>query len=151
MRTRALPLELSMTQTPDSRLPAWLPGLTHSLLRAVTGLMFMQHGVQKLFGMFADPTRPPMGAPPPFSLFWVAGVLETFGGFLIVIGLFTRPAAFLLSGMTAVAYFLVHAPRGFFPVLNGGGLAILYCFVFLYLSAAGGGPFSVDRLIRQKE
>ena len=80
-----------------------------------------------------------------------AGVIELVCGVLMVIGLFTRPAAFLLSGMTAVAYFMAHASKNFFPILNGGELAVLYCFVFLYLAAAGGGPFSVDRLIRQKD
>lgn len=80
-----------------------------------------------------------------------AGFIEFACGTLLVLGLFTRPAAFLLSGMTAVAYWLVHAPRGPFPILNGGELAALYCFVFLYLVAAGGGPFSLDRLMRGRD
>jgi putative oxidoreductase len=77
-----------------------------------------------------------------------AGLIELVCGALLVIGLLTRPAAFLLSGMTAVAYFWAHAPRGFFPILNAGELAVLYCFVFLYLAAAGAGPWSVDRILR---
>jgi putative oxidoreductase len=132
----------------DSRLPAWLPGVAHSLLRAITGLLFMQHGLQKLFGLLVDPSRPWNGPPPAFSQFWVAGVLETFGGFLIVIGLFTRPVAFLLCGEMAVAYFQAHAPRNFFPVLNGGEHVVLFCFVFLFLFATGAGPFSADALLR---
>ena len=78
-----------------------------------------------------------------------AGLFELVGGVLIVIGLFTRPVAFILSGMTAVAYFYAHAPAGFFPILNRGELAALYCFVFLYLAAAGGGPWSIDRILAQ--
>jgi putative oxidoreductase len=134
--------------TRDTRLPAWLPGATHSLLRAITGALFMQHGVQKLFGLLVDPSRPWTGAPPAFSQFWFAGVLETFGGFLIVLGLLTRPVAFLLSGEMAVAYFQVHAPRAFWPVLNRGEVVVLFCFVYLYLFAAGPGPFSLDAALR---
>ncbi len=87
-----------------------------------------------------------MNGASPFTMGGFAGVLELVGGILIVIGLFTRPVAFLLSGMTAVAYFYAHAPQGFFPLLNGGELAVLYCFVFLYLAAAGGGAWSLDRM-----
>ena len=108
----------------------------------------MQHGVQKLFGLLTDPSRPPMGTPPAFSQFWFAGVLEVFGGFLIVIGLFTRPVAFLLSGEMAFAYFMAHAPRGLYPILNGGEAAVLFCFIYLYLSVAGAGPYSVDAMLR---
>lgn len=135
--------------TRDARLPAWLPGALLSLLRAMTGLLFMQHGLQKLFGLLADPSRPAMGGPAPFSLFWFAGVLELVGGFLIAIGLFTRPVAFLLAGEMAVAYFTAHAPRNFFPVLNGGENAVLFCFVFLYLFAVGAGPYSADAQLRR--
>jgi putative oxidoreductase len=85
---------------------------------------------------------------PPLSL--TAGILEFFGGLLLLVGLFTRPVAFILSGMMAVAYFMAHAPDGFWPLLNRGELAALYCFVFLYLSAAGGGPWSLDALRRRK-
>jgi putative oxidoreductase len=83
------------------------------------------------------------------ALPWFAGCLETFGGILIILGLLTRPVAFLLSGQMAVAYFMVHARRGFWPILNGGELAALYCFIFLYLSTAGAGPWSVDHLIKK--
>lgn len=134
----------------DRRLPAWLPGAALSLLRIVTGLMFMQHGVQKLFGLLVSPERGWSGPPEMFTQYWFAGVLETFGGFLIVIGLLTRPVAFLLSGEMAVAYFQAHAPRGFAPILNGGEVVVLFCFIYLYLFAAGGGPFSVDALLRRR-
>jgi putative oxidoreductase len=137
--------------TRSTRLPAWLPGVTHSLLRVITGALFMQHGVQKLFGLLLDPSRPWSGAPPMFSQFWFAGVLETFGGFLIVLGLFTQPVAFLLSGEMAVAYFQAHAPRAFWPVLNGGEVVVLFCFIYLYLFAVGGGPFSLDAVLRRRK
>jgi putative oxidoreductase len=130
--------------------PAWLPGAVHSLLRAVTGGLFMQHGVQKLFGLLADPSRPWTGPPPEFSQMWFAGVLETFGGLLIVLGLFTRPVAFILAGEMAVAYFQAHAPRGFWPLRNGGEPTVLYSFVFLYLFAAGAGPFSLDAVLHRR-
>jgi putative oxidoreductase len=110
----------------------------------VTGALFMQHGVQKLFGLLVSPERQWSGAPPMFSQFWFAGVLETFGGGLIVLGLFTRPVAFLLAGEMAVAYFQAHAPRSFWPILNRGENVVLFCFVYLYLFTAGAGPFSVD-------
>jgi len=108
-----------------------------SVLRVVVGLGFMDHGVSKFFGLppFPMPLNP---------LLTVAGALELVGGALILIGLFTRPVAFVLSGMMAVAYFMAHFPRGFFPAANGGEAAMLYCFVFLYLSAAGGGVWSLD-------
>jgi putative oxidoreductase len=132
----------------DSRLPAWLPGVLHSLLRAITGLLFMQHGLQKMFGVLVDPARPWNGAPPMFSQFWIAGVLELVGGFLIAVGLFTRPVAFLLAGEMAFAYFMAHAPRHFFPVRNGGENVVLFCFIFLYLFATGAGPYSLDAMLR---
>ena len=118
---------------------AWSPRLL-ALLRIVTALLFMEHGAQKLLGF------PPLGHPGPglFTLLWFAGVLELFGGFLVLIGWFTRPVAFLLSGEMAVAYWMVHAPKSIFPALNGGDAAILFCFLFLYLAAAGPGGFSVD-------
>lgn len=128
------------------RIPSWASGLTHSLLRAVTGAMFMQHGVQKLFGLLLAPGREWSGAPAMFSQFWFAGVLEVFGGALIVLGLFTRPVAFLLSGEMAVAYFQFHGPRALVPALNGGEVVVLFCFIYLYLSVAGGGPHSLDAL-----
>jgi len=122
-------------------LNTWSPRIL-SVVRIVTAFLFMQHGAQKLLG-FPLPQRAPFDL---FSLSGVAGVLELFGGALVLVGLFTRPAAFLLSGLMAFAYFIAHAPRGFWPIANGGELAIMYCFVFLYLSCAGGGGWSVDRL-----
>ncbi len=120
-----------------------------SLLRLVAGFTFSLHGFQKLFGLFGG-----MGGKGAtaqfFSLLWLAGALETFGGLLILLGLGTRPVAFLLSGQMAVAYFRAHQPRGFWPLLNGGELAALYCFLFLYLAVAGGGSWSLDRLFRGK-
>ena len=120
-----------------------------SLLRIIVGFTYTLHGLQKLFGAFGGLGG--QGGTAAFgSLIWTAGVLECFGGLLIVLGLLTRPVAFLLCGQMAVAYFRSHAPRGFWPILNGGELAVLYCFVFLYLCIAGPGLFSLDRLIRKK-
>lgn len=116
------------------------PSRLLSVLRIMTGLLFMEHGMAKLFNF------PPSATHPSFPmLLWFAGVLECFGGALIALGLLTRPVAFLLSGEMAIAYFTSHAPRGFFPLLNGGDAAILYCFVFLYLACVGGGSWSLDR------
>lgn len=118
-----------------------------SIARIVVGLLFSLHGFQKLFGMFGGVGG--KGAKAQlFSLVWTAGVLETFGGLLIIAGLYTSWVAFLLAGQMAVAYFMMHAPRGFWPIRNGGELAALYCFVFLWLSAAGAGPLSLDRILR---
>ena len=117
-----------------------------SLLRIVAGFTFCLHGMQKLFGAFGATRTAPL-----LSLMWVAGALETFGGLLILLGLFTVPVAFLLSGEMAVAYFRAHAPRGFWPIRNGGELAVLYCFLFLYLFTAGPGPWSLDSLLRKKK
>jgi putative oxidoreductase len=117
----------------------WAPRLL-SVLRIMTGLQFLEHGTQKFFSF---PAR--AGAMPGLaSLSGVQGCLELVGGVLIVLGVFTRPVAFILAGNMAVAYFMAHYPRNFFPALNGGDAAILFCFVFLYLSAAGGGVWSVD-------
>lgn len=110
-------------------------------LRIVAALIFMEHGTQKLFGL---PAPPEGGLPPAFSLFWIGAILELAGGFLILIGLFTRPVAFVVSGEMAVAYWMVHAPQNAFPALNGGDAAILYCFVFLLLVFTGPGAWSVD-------
>jgi putative oxidoreductase len=107
----------------------------------------MQHGAQKLFGFLAPPGMPVF---PMFSQMWFAGVLEFFGGAMLLIGLFTRPVAFVLSGQMAVAYFQAHMPLGLWPVANGGELAALYCFLFLYLCMTGGGPWSVDASMRRK-
>ncbi|HKQ75070.1 MAG TPA: DoxX family protein [Blastocatellia bacterium] len=127
----------------DSFWRQWAPRLL-SILRIITAFFFMQHGAQKLFGFLA--TRP---GPAPFTQGWIGGVLELFGGLLILLGLFSRPVAFILSGMMAVAYFQFHGVKGFWPIQNGGELAALYCFVFLYLSAAGGGPWSLDSIWRR--
>lgn len=116
-------------------------------LRIITGLMFMQHGTQKIFSFPAEA----MGPFQPMSQMGIGGVLELVGGALIVLGLFTRPVAFLLSGMMAVAYFQFHAMSGgLFPLVNGGELAALYCWVFLYLVFAGPGAFSVDGILAKK-
>jgi len=114
-----------------------------SVLRIVAAFMFIQSGTMKLFAF-------PMGMPPGnstaqlFSQVGIGGVLEVFGGLLLLLGLFTRPVAFILSGEMAVAYFQFHSPQGFWPVMNGGIAAALYCFVWLYFSAAGSGPWSLD-------
>jgi putative oxidoreductase len=115
-----------------------------SLLRIMSGLLLLQHGTTKLLNFPAGP----MNNTSIISLSGLAGALELVGGALLVIGLFTRPVAFVLSGLMAVAYFYAHAGRAFFPLLNGGELAVLYCFVFLYLAAAGGGAWSADRTVR---
>jgi putative oxidoreductase len=124
-------------------------GYVLSLLRVIIGLTFSCHGAQKLLGAFGGMGG--HGAKAAFpSLFWVAGVLELFGGLLIILGLFTRPVALILCGEMAVAYFKAHAPRGFLPIVNMGELAVVYCFVFLYFFAAGPGPLSLDALIRKR-
>jgi putative oxidoreductase len=113
-----------------------------SVLRIVSGLIFMEHGTQKLLNFPPPPT--PIEGP----LMMTGGVLEMVGGLLILVGLFTRPVAFVLAGEMAVAYWMFHAPRGPFPALNMGDAAILFCFIFLYLSAAGAGPWSLDAMRR---
>ncbi len=116
-----------------------------SVLRMIVGFMFIQHGGQKIFNF------PPSAHPQAFSIATmsgVAGALEFVGGALIILGLLTRPAAFILSGEMAVAYFMVHAPKGFWPVVNQGESAVFYCFAFLYFSVAGAGSWSLDALIR---
>ena len=121
-------------------LVAWQPRLL-SLLRFMSGLLLLQHGTQKML-TFPAPATPRVIE--LFSLVWFSGAIELVCGVLLVVGLLTRPAAFIASGFTAVAYFMAHWPRGFFPILNGGELAALYSFVFLYLTFAGPGPISVD-------
>ena len=118
----------------------------HGIMRIVIGFLFMTHGGQKLFGWF--------GAEQPAELLsrmGVAGVLEFFGGIMVMLGLFTRPVAFVLSGQMAVAYFWIHVPNGLFPWANRGELAAIYSFVFLFLAAAGGGNFSIDNIMAKKK
>ena len=118
-------------------IPATWSARLLSVMRIVVALVFFSHGISKFFGLppFPMPLNP---------LLITAGVLEVVGGGLLIVGLFTRPVAFILSGMSAVAYFLAHFPQGPFPIANGGEPAVLYCFIFLYLAAAGGGAWSVD-------
>ena len=118
-----------------------------ALLRIVAAKMFITAGTIKLFA-FPIP-MPPGASAPVGSQVWIGAVLEVFGGALVLLGLFTRPVAFVLAGEMAVAYFQFHGPKGFWPVVNGGVPAVLYCFVFLYLSAAGAGPLSLDALRRR--
>lgn len=123
---------------------SWAPQLL-SVLRIITAFLFVQHGTQKWLAF-------PVARPSPtefWSLSGAAGLLELVGGFLLLFGVFTRPLAFVLSGLMAFAYFIAHAPQAFWPIVNRGELAVLYCFVFLYLAAAGGGPWSVDEWLRR--
>ena len=130
-------------RTEESMTSANLPAWSHAALRIVAGFLFVQHGYPKLFGTL--PGSAEIEVPRELlSIFWWSGFLEVVGGFLIMIGLFTRPVAFIVAGEMAVAYFWRHAPRGFWPGVNGGELAALYCFVWLYLAAAGGGIWSLD-------
>lgn len=116
-----------------------------SLLRIVAALIFLMHGSAKLIGFPASGTpQPDVG-----TLLWIGGVLELVGGLLLLVGLFSRPVAFILSGEMAVAYWMFHAPQSTFPLQNGGDAAILYCFVFLLIAAAGPGPWSLDARIRK--
>jgi putative oxidoreductase len=130
-----------------ARWRSWAPQLL-SILRIVVAFMFIQIGSAKWFA-FPAAVMPGGGTAPVGSLVWVAAVLEVVGGGLLLFGLFTRPVAFILSGEMAFAYFLGHAPQGFWPVLNQGQPAIFYCFFFLYLSAAGPGPWSLDAMRRR--
>src|SRR5437868_14854350 len=129
----------------DAICAAWAPRLL-SVLRIIAALVFLQFGLTKLFGF---PFLQGLSNQPAFTLYWFAGVIELVGGTLVLIGLFTRYTAFILSGEMAFAYFIDHAPHGFFPLLNEGNDAVLFCFVFLYLAVAGGGPWSVDALLRK--
>jgi len=120
----------------------WAPRVL-SIVRIMVGLLFMEHGTGKLLGFPASPAA----APGLFGLLWFAGVIEMVGGALVAVGLFTRIAAFVMSGEMAIGYFMAHAPRNFFPMLNQGDAAVLYCFIFLYFAVAGGGCWSLDRLM----
>ena len=131
--------------TSDSFHTTWTPRIL-SVMRIIVAFLLIAHGAQKLFGFLAPPGMP---GPALLTQIGIGGLLEFFGGGLLLIGLFTRPVAFILSGMMAVAYFQMHAPGGFWPLQNKGELAVLYCFVFLFISVAGGGEWSVDRLWRR--
>ena len=131
----------------DSFYITWMPRLL-SVLRFITGFLFVAHGTQKLFNA---PASEKNAAAPLLSFMGLTGTLELIGGLLILFGLFTRPTAFILSGMMAVAYFMAHASGGFLPLVNKGELAVIYCFVFLYLAVAGGGVWSLDNLRRHSD
>jgi putative oxidoreductase len=123
----------------------WKPRIL-SVLRLMAGLLMLEHGLTKLFQF---PYVEQFAHTMPYTLEWWSAAIELTGGALLTLGLFTRPAAFLLSGEMAFAYFIVHAPRSFFPILNGGELAIVYCFLFLYLADAGGGAWSLDAWMKR--
>lgn len=124
-------------------------GATHSLLRIAAGVLFICPGTMKLLGWFGGmPGKPGGGGLPPLLV--AAGVIELVGGVAILLGLFTRPVAFIASGEMAVAYFIGHFPRGFWPIQNHGEPAVLFCFIFLFLSASGPGPFSLDHVLRRR-
>ena len=129
----------------NETMAAWAPRAL-SVLRIITGLMIIQHGMGKLIGF---PVFPAYANVQPMSLIGAAGFIEMIGGALLVLGLLPRPAAFILAGEMAFAYFMSHAPKSFYPLVNGGTLAIMYCFTCLYLSAAGAGPWSVDAAMKK--
>jgi putative oxidoreductase len=141
----------SAPSAPQSLARPWLQGAAHyapevlSILRIVVALLFLEHGTSRLFGF-------PSALPTPafLSLYWFAGAIELFGSALLLSGLFSRAVAFIMSGEMAFAYFISHAPNGFFPILNRGDGAILYCFIFLYIAFAGAGPWSLDAVTRRK-
>jgi putative oxidoreductase len=122
----------------NDRLSVYAPQAL-AILRIVAALLFIEHGTQKLLGFPAAQFSPALG-----SLMWFAGLIEIVGGVLVLVGLFARPAAFVMAGQMAFAYWMAHAPQGFFPVLNGGDASILFCFVFLYVFIAGPGAWSLD-------
>jgi putative oxidoreductase len=127
-----------------SSLAPWAPRVL-SILRLVVGLLFLEHGLVKLVGF------PGPGPATLSTTLYAAALIEVIGGALVAVGLFTRLAAFIMSGEMAFAYFMVHAPRGFFPILNGGEGAVLFCFIFLYIAAAGAGAWSLDRSLRHAD
>jgi putative oxidoreductase len=137
---------MSVTNAPYPTSSSQWVGPALSVLRIVVALLFIEHGTQKLFGFPAIATQPAA-----MTLPWFAAVLEMFGGALVLLGLFTRPVAFLLSGEMAVAYWIAHFPRNPFPAINGGDAAILYCFVFLFIAIAGAGAWSLDRAVRHTD
>jgi putative oxidoreductase len=126
-----------------ANMESWKPDVL-SLLRIVVGLLFLEHGLSKVFGF-------PTPGPHLQGVLILAAFLETVGSVLLLLGAYTRIVAFMLSGQMAVAYFMSHAPRGFFPLVNGGQGAILFCFVFLYIAFAGGGPWSFDRVVLKRD
>ena len=118
-------------------LEKWAP-VVLSLARIVAALLFIEHGLQKFFAF------PSAGPPTMSTLLWIQGAIEIFGGLALLVGLFTRPVAFVLSGDMAFAYFMAHFPRSFYPAVNGGDAAVLFCFIFLYFAFVGAGPWSLD-------
>lgn len=114
------------------------------VLRIVVALLFLEHGLQKYFGF-------PSAGPPMRPLLYVQGAIEIVGGILLLVGAYTRVVAFVLAGDMAVAYFMAHLPRSFFPAMNGGDAAVLFCFVFFYILFSGGGPWSVDRVALEQD
>jgi putative oxidoreductase len=129
----------------NETIAAWTPRAL-SVLRIITGLMIIQHGMAKIIGFPADPS---VANFQPASLLAIAGVIELIGAALLILGLWTRPAAFILAGEMGVGYFIAHASKSFFPLLNGGTLAIMYCFTCLYLSTAGAGPWNLDAIMKR--
>ena len=126
----------------DDSLPARLAPTVLSILRIVAALLFLEHGLSRMFGFPS-----PLPAPLMFTMYWFAGAIELAGGILLTLGLFSRLSALIMSGEMAFAYFLSHAPNGFYPIINRGDAAILYCFVFFYIAFAGPGPWSLDTLM----
>jgi putative oxidoreductase len=124
-----------------------LAQFTYTALRVVSGLLLFQSGAKKMLGWFGGEEGPP----PAMTQMWIGGILELVGGALVMVGLLTRPAAFIVSGMMAVAYWQFHAPRGGWPIQNEGAPAVLLCFIFLYVSMQGGGPWSVDAALRKRK
>jgi len=140
-------LSNTLAMRAPSRVSALALPTIHVVLRIGVGFLFLQHGIQKLFGLLGGVDG--AGATVPlFSLYGAAGVLEFFGGLLVILGLLTRPVALLLTAQMVIAYFMAHAPQGGFPIQNGGELALVYAAVFAFLAGAGSGGWSLDRLLR---